>query len=752
MTCSNSVKCPGGTYSLQSNFTFGQNELDPWSPNWANQQDILVPQQQDIAMSDCARFALTSDGTSDGTQIDVGDMTDDQACSHLRPQKTPIALAEEGSALQTTRSSGGLNAVTTGRPQLQQSSRGTKLSISRSTIFIVAILSLLPFAPGAQAASSRSIQNTSRGRAELHVREVSDKVKVFAQDLGSNLANIANGPDQTTEDLAHSLVANVVTSICKKNYQGNAPDQFSPTVVQACIKSVYGGETAALPAGQFLAVFGASLLCNYVVGEVYPVAQEFVEGGCEELQELVYGGSTSMSTTTSAQTSSTRFSTERFMTENLPRKSTNSERSEESSPTQMSSPIRSSISISVLTPGASKSSTPPGASSSPTQSKRPDSVSENSSVSQEVGKQSQSTDTSTTSVILALQEPSAVTGPNSRSASSSLVSPSPGSSRTLSSHLVFAQLARSSEKGSGSNSPLTSILGTSVDAGTSTPTPTPTSTYELMKSTAQSSKLATPSPESPTTIMPTTSDITRVPSSSISATPERSQVSSPWSKSAPLDTISPSTSGSSTSLVSLTSPRNISIQTISPSSLHTITSSTPNSDPGKFTSTLPPGPSGISSPPLPPLIANNSTTKPPANWTVNNTTSYATFPQPLWTKDRDRSSSPPRTSSTSPISRTAPPSQTLPSPTSPSHTTHYTTRSSSPYLTSTTVLTPVHIPGVQTIRITTVLIVGNSAIATLTRTSHTSTTRPSAELAQSSTKARYEGAGGFIAKGFNGVW
>lgn len=153
-------------------------------------------------------------------------------------------------------------------------------------VFVTFLFGLMMLLPGTHASSDHQRREELRRRADVRIRDVSDKVKAFAQDFGADLAEKANAQGQNGEVFAHNLVADVVSSVCDEYFSGTRPGDFTPVVVQNCVKSIYGGERLAQPAGQFFAVFGASLLCDYVVSEAYPVAQEFFPDGCEGLQNL----------------------------------------------------------------------------------------------------------------------------------------------------------------------------------------------------------------------------------------------------------------------------------------------------------------------------------------------------------------------------------------------------------------------------------------------------------------------------------
>ncbi|KAH7079204.1 hypothetical protein BKA63DRAFT_408284, partial [Paraphoma chrysanthemicola] len=266
--CSNNVKCPSGISSYYSNFTFEQTEPDPWNPVSQNEPDSRVRQQQHIALPNCAKFSLTSDGTKAGTKIESEGPTDEKTCPKVKETPSPTAVGA------------------TSRPQVEQSNHGSRRQMPKNMIFVTFLFGLMMLLPGTHASPDHQRREDLRRRAELRVRDVSDKVKAFAQDFSADLAEKANAQGQNGEVFAHNLVADVISSVCDGYFSGTRPSDFTPVVVQDCVKSVYGGERLAQPAGQFFAVFGASLLCDYVVSEAYPVAQEFFPDGCEGLQDL----------------------------------------------------------------------------------------------------------------------------------------------------------------------------------------------------------------------------------------------------------------------------------------------------------------------------------------------------------------------------------------------------------------------------------------------------------------------------------
>jgi hypothetical protein len=291
ITCSNDIKCPDGFSNYSSNFTFGQNQADTWSPNSQNQADTLVQQQQHIAISSCAKFSLTSDGTRDGTRVEDEVFADENTCPKMQktPKPTPTPtptptvdriFAEKPSVTRRP------HAEVTIMPQMLQNNHAPKESISKSMYLLAVLIVLLVLLPGAHASADIHRRDELRKRAELRVQDVRNKVDVFAQNFSEDLVDRVTVNGMNGELFAHNLVADVVSSVCTEYFKGTKPGDFTPVIIQNCVKSVYGGAQLVNPADQFSAVFGASLLCGYIVSEAYPAAQEFAPSGCDGLREL----------------------------------------------------------------------------------------------------------------------------------------------------------------------------------------------------------------------------------------------------------------------------------------------------------------------------------------------------------------------------------------------------------------------------------------------------------------------------------
>ncbi|KAI8938076.1 hypothetical protein NX059_005747 [Plenodomus lindquistii] len=156
-----------------------------------------------------------------------------------------------------------------------------KVAWSLALMFGFAIL-----IPGSHASVHHDRRLDIQRRTQLHVRDTGNRVRSVAENFSAELATKANALGQNGETLAHNLVAGVISSVCDAYFEGDTTGSFSPAIVKNCIKSVYGGEKLPQAAAQFYAVFGTSLLCDFVVSEAYPIAQDLVPEGCEGLQQL----------------------------------------------------------------------------------------------------------------------------------------------------------------------------------------------------------------------------------------------------------------------------------------------------------------------------------------------------------------------------------------------------------------------------------------------------------------------------------
>lgn len=278
LICSSDTKCQPGTFSYQSNFTFSQNEPDPWSPTMENEPDVWVPQDQHVMVGGCAKFSLTSDGTKEGTHINDVEST----CPNVQRPSTPAAMV-------------GNMPASTDRPHVGATQRpniiagtSTSRSISKVSFLLLALaFAAAVFFPCAEASSSHHRPNKFRQSSRARIRATSEEPRDFAEGLINNLANRASAQGYNGHAFANDLVAGVVSSVCRESLEGSNFRPFDPEVLNSCVASAYGGEQVPQPALRFLAVFGGSILCNFIVSGTWQDGQDFSHDVCVGLQYLM---------------------------------------------------------------------------------------------------------------------------------------------------------------------------------------------------------------------------------------------------------------------------------------------------------------------------------------------------------------------------------------------------------------------------------------------------------------------------------
>ena len=259
-----------------------------------SQVDNYVYQHQDIIVPDCAKFSVESDGTKEGTS--TSDMQTEQDCGY-KVKSTPTPSGGSNMPKSTTSKSPASTATEDSKQSPTASSASGHESFpgsaakrypSTTTLLFAFFFGLMLFIPSTQAISLDDARRKAelRARAEVRVRQVSSNVRTFAQQFDQTLVQKANAVGENGETFAQSLVADAISSVCGGFFNREDVATFTPSVVGKCIKSIYGGDALPQPGVQFLAVFGASLLCDYAVSEAFPVAKEFFPEGCEGLQDL----------------------------------------------------------------------------------------------------------------------------------------------------------------------------------------------------------------------------------------------------------------------------------------------------------------------------------------------------------------------------------------------------------------------------------------------------------------------------------
>lgn len=206
LSCSTRNKCPSGISSYKSNFTFTQNAPDFILPA-PNQVDNRVHQQQDVLVASCAKFSVKSDGTKEGTSINQAAELD---CG-VRVQSTPTPSTSMKPPTSTVAS---FKPSSTSTPD-QFTGLSSRRNPSKHIMFFAFLFGLVMFLPGVQAGpNQRGRRDELRTRVEIQLRAVSDRVRTFATQFGTSLAEKANAQGEDGEVFAHNLVADVVASVC----------------------------------------------------------------------------------------------------------------------------------------------------------------------------------------------------------------------------------------------------------------------------------------------------------------------------------------------------------------------------------------------------------------------------------------------------------------------------------------------------------------------------------------------------------
>ncbi|KAF1366054.1 hypothetical protein EJ07DRAFT_150517 [Lizonia empirigonia] len=208
-------------------------------------------------------FSLTSDGTKEGTQVDNEDPVD------VCPNVQELPNSPGGNAIVGA-------TILTGRPRASVTTEplifaGTspRHTTSKSFLLLTSFLMLILLLPGSQGSGIDPLLAVPRHRTDVGARTVSDKVRGFAEEFEADLTQKVNIHGVSGKNFAHNLVADVVSSVCQNYFQDARPSTFAPSIARDCVASIYGGARLSQPDIQFLAVFGASLLCDYIVSETY---------------------------------------------------------------------------------------------------------------------------------------------------------------------------------------------------------------------------------------------------------------------------------------------------------------------------------------------------------------------------------------------------------------------------------------------------------------------------------------------------
>ncbi|KAF2257561.1 hypothetical protein CC78DRAFT_622512 [Lojkania enalia] len=155
-------------------------------------------------------------------------------------------------------------------------------------LLLLFILSLLIQDTSAYILNRESIQSIERRDTyALRIRQLTNNLGTFATQLGGYVATKVEEDGGEGETFADGLISDTLSTICLDFFAGGAPEVFSPVVVENCITAIYDDSSAVGPEQEFLAVFGASMFCNYLTSQAYPIANEFSSEACEGLEELI---------------------------------------------------------------------------------------------------------------------------------------------------------------------------------------------------------------------------------------------------------------------------------------------------------------------------------------------------------------------------------------------------------------------------------------------------------------------------------
>jgi hypothetical protein len=137
-----------------------------------------VQQQQHITLPNCAKFSLISDGTKEGTMAVNGSRENDKTC--LKVQETPTSTSGIEAAKKPS-SAGQSQYAATSRPEQAKNNTESQRGMSKRILLITFLFILMMLLPGTHASpSDHHRRNELHERVDLRIRDVSDKVKAFA--------------------------------------------------------------------------------------------------------------------------------------------------------------------------------------------------------------------------------------------------------------------------------------------------------------------------------------------------------------------------------------------------------------------------------------------------------------------------------------------------------------------------------------------------------------------------------------------
>ncbi|ORY09872.1 hypothetical protein BCR34DRAFT_602470 [Clohesyomyces aquaticus] len=309
-----SYKSTARCESLNSNY-FGSLLFQQAQP----EIDARVSQEQNITLPKCKGLHVQSDGTSAGTHVDSIDRTNEPDCAPLPPlSSTPIVIPQSssipvgayilsglgGGASSSQAGTPATTAIVTPNPTESQPIQytGNKASQNRPHfgVLIVCFLMISFLVQGSTAYllpdGNRHVEvrkpfigpdTLKRTAYNMHLRALSDNIRTFAEEFGGYVAGKVDAVNGNGEVFADNLISETLSTICEGFFSGAVVEAFTPGVVDGCVTAVYTANAVAAPEVEFLSVFGASMFCNYVVAQAFPVAEQFSSEACQGLEDLI---------------------------------------------------------------------------------------------------------------------------------------------------------------------------------------------------------------------------------------------------------------------------------------------------------------------------------------------------------------------------------------------------------------------------------------------------------------------------------
>lgn len=129
---------------------------------------------------------------------------------------------------------------------------------------------------------SMNMDQSGTTYSELQSRELNKFFKTFADLFSEYLANKLTAAGGKGELFADNLVAEVEEAVCDHFVNGAISAVALGTLLEDCVAAVYAGNLLVAPELEFLSVFGAGLLCNYAINELFPGIGELTDAVCKD--------------------------------------------------------------------------------------------------------------------------------------------------------------------------------------------------------------------------------------------------------------------------------------------------------------------------------------------------------------------------------------------------------------------------------------------------------------------------------------